>query len=77
MSRHDERRNWNSKGALSSAGKSEMCNGLFCYQSATWNARYKGRVVKIKMYCIPWRRTHVLADIPYTANRRDLAGHPR
>lgn len=29
ISRHDERRNWNSSGALSSAGKSDMCNGLF------------------------------------------------
>jgi len=30
MSRHDERRNWNSSGARSSAGNREMCRGLFC-----------------------------------------------
>jgi hypothetical protein len=29
ISRHDESRNWNSRDALSSAGKSEMCKGLF------------------------------------------------
>lgn len=29
MSKHDERRNWNSRGARSSAGNSDMCNGLF------------------------------------------------
>lgn len=29
MSRHDERRNWNSSGARSSAGNREICNGLF------------------------------------------------
>ena len=29
MSRHDERRNWNSNGARSSAGNREMWRGLF------------------------------------------------
>jgi hypothetical protein len=29
MSKHDDRRNWNSSGARSSAGKSDMCSGLF------------------------------------------------
>lgn len=30
MSRHDDNKNWNSSGARSSAGNSDMCNGLLC-----------------------------------------------